>query len=148
MRRQHNEQVLALHIAQYLQLQYPNVIYRFDLAADMKLTVGQASRNKWLHPKRGYPDLFIAEARGEYHGFYIELKAKAIYQKNGKMYKDEHLEEQAAMLEKLRAKGFKAEFSVNFDATKAIIDEYLTIDWSKPRPLAMKPVEPANTHPF
>lgn len=31
-------------IADYLRYQYPTVIYRFDLAADLKLTMGQALR--------------------------------------------------------------------------------------------------------
>lgn len=67
-------------VAEYLQVQYPEVIYRFDLAADLKLTPGQAVRHKRLHPHRGYPDLFIAQPIYEeieewkpitgYQGFY------------------------------------------------------------------------------
>nr|DAK63419.1 MAG TPA: hypothetical protein [Caudoviricetes sp.] len=76
-------------IAQYLQQQYSDVIYRFDLASDLKLTKGQAAKHKRLHPRRGYPDLFIAESSenvnskdwngivrewGFYFGLYIEIK--------------------------------------------------------------------------
>lgn len=57
------EHQLYEKVARYLQIHYPDVIYRFDLAADLKLTVGQASKHKRLHPKRGYPDLFVAESR-------------------------------------------------------------------------------------
>lgn len=57
------EHEMYVTIAHWLQVKYPNVIYRFDLASDMLLTPGQARRHKILHPKRGYPDLFIAEPR-------------------------------------------------------------------------------------
>ena len=57
-----SEHNLYEQIARYLQLQYPNVIYRFDVGADLKLTPGQAAKHKRLHPERGYPDLFIAES--------------------------------------------------------------------------------------
>ena len=57
-----SEHNLYEQLARYLQLQYPNVIYRFDIAADLKLTPGQAAKHKRLHPERGYPDLFIAES--------------------------------------------------------------------------------------
>lgn len=63
-----SEHNLYEQIARYLQLQYPNVIYRFDLAADIKLTPGQAAKHHRLHPERGYPDLLIAE--------YNKLKAR------------------------------------------------------------------------
>lgn len=125
------EATLRQQVAEYLQLQYPDVIYRFDLAADLPLTVGQASRHKRLHPQRGYPDLFIAEpAMVEYtkfSGLFIELKAegKSPYKKNGELRSDKHVQEQAEMLKRLFEKGYWAEFGVGFDETKKIIDKYL-----------------------
>ena len=56
-----SEHQLYEQVARYMQLQYPGVVYRFDLAADLKLTPGQAVKHKRLHPFRGYPDFFIAE---------------------------------------------------------------------------------------
>lgn len=124
-----SEHKLYERIARHLQLQYPDVIYRFDLASDLKLTPGQAAKHHRLHPERGYPDLFIAEARGEYHGFYLEIKTESNspYKKDGTLKKDKHLEEQAEMLERLRARGYKAEFGVGFEECKQIIDEYLGV---------------------
>ena len=86
-----SEHNLYEQIACHLQTQYPDVIYRFDLAADLKLTPGQAAKHHRLHPERGYPDLFIAEPRevkaktalgGDYSlveiktlgGLYVEIK--------------------------------------------------------------------------
>ena len=151
-----SEHKLYEQIARYLQLQYPDVIYRFDLAADLKLTPGQATKHHRLHPERGYPDLFIAESSenvnskdwngivrewGFYFGLYIEIKkdgtklkrdkdAKKLLKGEVKIRKkgdwwDKHIEEQAEMLEKLRARGYRAEFGVGFDGCKKIIDNYL-----------------------
>ena len=51
------ERDLLMQVVQYLQLQYPRAIYRVDIAADLKLSIGQASRHTRLHPRRGFPDL-------------------------------------------------------------------------------------------
>lgn len=114
-------------IAGYMQMQYPDVIYRFDLASDLKLTPGQARRHKSLHPHRGYPDLFIAEPEGKYHGLYIEIKreGESPFKKDGTLKKDQHLEEQQEMLERLDFRGYKATFATGFDEVKTIIDNYL-----------------------
>lgn len=126
-----SERTLYRQIAQYLQLQYPGVIYRFDLAADMKLTAGQASRHKTLHPHRGYPDLFIACVRtiGDqyYHGLFLELKRDGtrILKKDGTLVADQHIREQHALLVELERRGYMACFAVGFDQAKQIIDGYL-----------------------
>jgi len=121
------EKELVMQVAQYLQMQYPNVIYRFDLAADMKLTVGQAARNKRLHCHRGYPDLFIAEPRGGFNGLFIELKAVPIYKRDGSLKTSEHLREQQAYHDTLVIKGYAACFAVGFDEAKDIIDKYMKL---------------------
>lgn len=58
---------------------------------------------------------------------YMEIKTESNspYKKDGTFKKDKHLEEQAEMLENLRARGYRAEFGVGFDKCKQIIDEYL-----------------------
>ena len=138
-----SEHSLYEQIARYLQLQYPDVIYRFDIAADLKLTMGQAVKHKRLHPERGYPDLFIAKTKeikvktvlgGGYSlveikplgGLYIEIKkdGEKLTKKDGS-WRTPHIAEQAEALEKLRARGYKAEFGVGFSECKQIIDEYL-----------------------
>mgnify|MGYP001738360718 FL=1 len=127
-----SEHSLYEQIARYLQLQYPNVIYRFDIAADLKLTPGQAAKHKRLHPTRGYPDLFIAEPQfGERYckslGLYMEIKTESNspYKKDGTLKNDKHIKEQAKMLERLRNIGYIAEFGVGFEECKQIIDEYI-----------------------
>lgn len=121
------ETELRRMLARWLQLQHPNVIYRFDLAADLKLTMGQARKHKELHPKRGYPDLFIAEPRSCYHGMYVELKAdgKSPYKRNGELKKSEHLKEQSEFIQNLNCRGYFAVFATGFDEAKLLIEKYL-----------------------
>lgn len=138
-----SEHNLYEQIARYLQLQYPDVIYRFDLSADLKLTMGQAAKHKRLHPERGYPDLFIAKPKdvkiitkldGGYNlvetkplgGLYLEIKkdGEKLTKKDGS-WRTPHIAEQAEMLERLRQTGYRAEFGVGFDECKQNIDEYL-----------------------
>ena len=138
-----SEHNLYEQIARYLQLQYPDVIYRFDLAADLKLTPGQAAKHKRLHQERGYPDLFIAKPKeikvktalgGGYNlveakplgGLYLEIKKEGekLTKKDGS-WRTPHIAEQAEMLERLRQTGYRAEFGVGLSKCKQIIDEYL-----------------------
>lgn len=125
-----SEHQLYEKIARYLQMYYPDVIYRFDLAADLKLTVGQASKHKRLHPKRGYPDLFVAEPREikrvMYYGLFIELKKDGtrLRKKDGSPA-SEHIAEQGRTLTALWKKGYQAVFAVGFDEAKQVIDDYL-----------------------
>ena len=119
-------------IADYLRYQYPTVIYRFDLAADMKLTKNQARKHKRIQRYRGYPDLFIAEPvpRGfpnVYHGLYLEIKKDGvrIFKQDGKLVADEHIREQFDMLADLRQRGYAAEFAIGFEGAKKLIDDYM-----------------------
>lgn len=122
------EHQLYEQIARYLQLQYPEVLYRFDIAADLKLTMGQAAKHKRLHPQRGYPDLFIAQPVGKSSGLYLEIKrdGQSPLKKDGALKAGEHIKEQHDMLVRLEQKGYKAMFAVGFDQAKQIIDDYLS----------------------
>lgn len=57
----------------------------------------------------------------------IELKKEGtrIKKKNGD-FASEHIVEQADILERLRFRGYKAEFAVGFDEAKKLIDDYLS----------------------
>lgn len=136
-----SETNLQIQIADYLRLQYPNVLFHSDYGSGIKLTIGQATIQKRLNGgRRAWPDMFIAKpitmAVGQkspagysaklLHGLFIELKKEGtrLKKKDGN-WTSEHIAEQAETLEKLRQAGYKTEFAVGFEQAKQIIDEYL-----------------------
>lgn len=122
-----NESDLQLMICRYLKMQYPEVMFRSDFAAGIKMTIGQARKHKSMQQDRAYPDLFIAEPVSAYHGLFLELKKQGtrIVLKNGSLSADKHIQEQAAVLKHLHSKGYAAAFAVGFDQAKQIIDNYM-----------------------
>jgi hypothetical protein len=114
-------------LCKWLKFQFPNVIYRTDFAAGMRLSIGQARLQKELQHSRAYPDLHIVEPRGEYCGLFLEIKRSRdqVYKKDGSLKNDEHIKEQHEMLIKLREKGYKAEFGLGLEDCMSIIYAYL-----------------------
>lgn len=143
------EENIYLTIAKYMKVKYPDLVFRFDYGAGLKLTMGQAIKQKAIQSGRAYPDLFIARKATkviqgetcEYAGMYIEIKksdvvlrrpkdAKKLLQGDYKIRKqgdwyDMHIEEQANMLKKLASEGYRADFGVGVNATLKLIDWYL-----------------------
>lgn len=128
---------LQQQVADYIRLQYPNVIFHSDFGSGIKLTMGQAIKQKRLNGgRRSWPDMFIAETvivernDGAYEGLsglFVELKREGtrIYKKDGKLVSDEHIREQFDMLEQLRRRGYAAEFACGFEEAVDLIDSYL-----------------------
>lgn len=114
-------------IAKYMALKYPNVVWRFDFSAGMKMTLGQAKKHKGLNPHRGYPDLFICKATGGYGGLFLEIKKTKVHKLDGQLLSDKHLHEQSEMLLHLEGSGYKAEFAVGLDDCIKKIDHYLSL---------------------
>mgnify|MGYP000984260708 CR=1 FL=1 len=138
-----SEENLQIMVADYLRLQYPNVLFHSDYGSGIKLTIGQAVIQKRLNGgKRSWPDMFIAKkgvdrrdisecnrciALFPANGLFLELKKDGtrLKKKDGS-WANEHIAEQAETLEQLRKEDYKAEFAVGFDEAKQIIDEYLS----------------------
>lgn len=128
---------IQIQVADYLRLRYPNVLFHSDYGSGIRLTPGQAVKQKRLQGgRRAWPDVMVAETvlkhqEGRtytaYSGLFIELKRPdvKIRKKNGELVANEHIREQAALLDKLRNRGYMAEFACGFDEAKKIIDEYL-----------------------
>lgn len=68
--------------------------------------------------KKGFPDNFIAEPRGKWHGLFIELKRakKSLSRKSP---------EQRAWIKALNEKGYKAVFCYGAEEAKRCVLEYL-----------------------
>lgn len=148
------ESELQTKVADYIKLQYPNVLFHSDYGSGVKLTARQAAIQKRQNGgRRSWPDMFIAEpriARARINsdstlymfpharrtqklppvevlgGLFIELKKEGtrLKKKNGD-WATPHIEEQADMLNRLQLCGYRAVFAVGFDEAKRIIDEYL-----------------------
>ena len=123
-----SEEMLHLQVADYLRYFYPHALFHSDFGSGIKLTMGQAVRQKRLNGgRRAWPDLFIADDGGRKAlGLFIELKrdGERIYKKDGSPASD-HIAEQQAVGIELMKRGYKFEFGVGFEATKKIIDNYL-----------------------
>lgn len=121
------ESDLQVMVADYLRLRYPSVLFHSDFGSGIKLTQGQAMKQKRQNGgRRGWPDMFVAEPRGRWKGLFIELKKEGtrVFKKNGD-FASEHIAEQNIMLIDLSARGYCAEFAVGFDEAKKLIDDYL-----------------------
>lgn len=131
------ESDLQAQVADYIRLRYPHAIFHSDFGSGIKLTMGQAIKQKRLNGgRRSWPDMFIAETvivkrkDGAYEGLsglFVELKREGtrIFKKDGKLVADEHIREQFDMLHDLRARGYAAEFACGFDEAKKLIDDYM-----------------------
>lgn len=145
---------LQAQVADYLRLQYPDVLFHSDFGSGIKLTMGQAIKQKRLQGgRRSWPDMFIAEPKvrhttdGEwgvklgwaqlddgtdyyammFAGLFLELKRPGVkvHKRDGELVADKHIREQEATLQELRERGYSAEFACGFDEAKKIIDGYL-----------------------
>ena len=134
------ESKIQVEVCEYIKKNYPDVIFQCDLASGMNLGKHIGGMNARLRSSRGLPDLFIAHHSYQgapvktpgltrlYYGLFIELKrdGKSPYLKNGSLSSDKHVKEQAAILKRLEAQGYKAVFATGAKEAIAIIDEYLS----------------------
>jgi hypothetical protein len=121
-----SEKSLHKAVCDYLRYQYQGILFNSDLAGSMKLTIGQSTAMKSLRSDRGFPDVTIYEPKGNYHGLFIELKKEGETVINKKGFPaTPHLAEQFLIIERLKLKGYRAEFAIGFDEAKKLIDEYL-----------------------
>ena len=107
------EYQLQKAVCQYLDLK--NVLYCGSMGGQYQKYYSQRNKAKATGYKRGFPDLFIYEPRGSYHGLAIELKVG--YNKP--------TVEQLTWLNKLTERGYLAMTSKGLDQTIEIIETYL-----------------------
>lgn len=124
--RIYNKKEESLHVAvcKYIKLQFPNLIFSSENGG-IRLTMGQAVKAKSLRSETKLPDLWIMEPRGGYHGLFIELKKDPVWLKDGSLSKDKHIQAQAAILDRLKNKGYYAVFGCGLQATMHLIDLYM-----------------------
>lgn len=121
------EEKIQEQFCEWIKIQYPNVIFSCDLSSGMKLTIGQAVKAKKMRSSRALPDFTASEPKGKYHGFHLELKRSGtvIFKKDGTLVADEHIREQHALLERLRIKGYYAEFAIGIEDAMKQFNNYM-----------------------
>jgi hypothetical protein len=119
-------------LAQYLNLKHPSLLYRFDQGG--MWTSSHKARNLYGRlNRRAFPDLFIYKTEfgdGTINvraGLALELKRQGtkLKTKAGR-WVNEHVSEQAEVLDELREQGYYAEFAVGFDDAVEYIESYLS----------------------
>ena len=122
----HHEYLLQKEVCKFLDINYPDVMYMSDTIANVKLTLPQQARNKAIQ-KEGFkcPDLIIFEPKGMYKGFFIELKIKSPFKKDGGLYKNDHLKAQERTMLDLNKKGYLCFFAWNIKQVQDLINYYM-----------------------
>ena len=123
--------MLQVAVSDYLNLQYPKVIFTSESSGGKAANQQAAIRAKRKRSQNGLPDLIILKRTDHYAGLMLELKVEKtciivkIGERKGMLSEDKHIVEQYNVLESLRKEGYYAEFAVGFDQAKAIIDAYM-----------------------
>lgn len=121
------ETKLQIEVCEFLQDNYPSVVFHSDLSAGAALSIGQAVMNKRLQFSNGMPDLYILEPRNGFSGLMLELKREGFkLMKKDASWSDERVEKQSIILAFLRSKGYRAEFAIGLAEAKRIINLYLS----------------------
>lgn len=120
------ESELQIKVAEYIRTKYPNVIFHSDFGSGIKMSIGQAMKNKKQQSNHKWLDMFIAEPNYNYHGFFLELKKHGtkLLNKQGS-WATEHIESQANTISLLRQKGYLAHFVIGYKEAINFIDKYL-----------------------
>lgn len=123
-----DEYRLHQNIAEYLRLQYPDVVFLSTLNG-IRLPPGQAKQAASLQCGRGIPDIIILESRRGYAGLCGEIKTgtSEVYRQNGEVRENRHILEQLDMLKALQDRNYHASFWCGFDNAKSVIDWYLRL---------------------
>jgi hypothetical protein len=110
-----NEYQLQKNVIKYIKLKYPSLLYCAS-AGGMRTSMTQAKKMKATGYKKGFPDLFIYEPKGKYHGLALELKIK----------KGRPTKSQLDWRNELNKRNYVSEITYGFDETIEILDRYLS----------------------
>ena len=113
--KKNTEYQLQKAVCKYLDLK--NVLYCGSMGGQYQVFRSQRIKSKKTGYKKGFPDLFIYESRGGFHGLAIELKVG--YNKP--------TAEQLEWVHKLTLNGYLATICRNLDETIGIINAYLKL---------------------
>jgi hypothetical protein len=108
-----SEESLQTNFIKYLSLKYPKVRYCASLGG-IRTSMKQAIKAKRNGYVKGFPDVQITEARGGYHGLFIELK-----------YKGYPTKEQKQWIKDLTERGYRAAVCKGLDSACDELNAYM-----------------------
>lgn len=110
-----SEANLQANVVKYLKYQYPQVMYCASLGGQYQRYISQRNKAKSTGYVKGFPDLGVYEAKGGYHGLFIEIKQKGGYPTKDQKY----------WIEQLNKKGYYACCVKGLDNIIQVIDDYM-----------------------
>ena len=110
-----SEARLQSEVVKYIGYKYPKARFCASLGGQYQPFQSQRNRARKTGYVKGFPDLFIYEARNGYHGLALEIKT----------IKGRATKEQKEWIEALNERGYKAEVVKGLPAILDLIDRYL-----------------------
>ena len=110
-----SEERLQSEVVKYIQLQYPKARYCASLGGQYQPFQSQRNRAKRTGYSKGFPDLFIYEPKGIYHGLALEIKT----------HKGRATKEQKEWIEALNDRGYKSVIAKGLPEILDLIDSYM-----------------------
>lgn len=118
-----------LRFSKRLHKEYPEILFYNDRQSSGKVPVHLRDIYGILNPFRSWPDTKIFLKRGKYCGLMIEIKRlnSGTFLKDGSLSTGQHVQEQHAMHELLRAQGWACCFAEGADKAWEMLERYLKI---------------------
>lgn len=114
MAMRHNEDDIQMACVRWFRLQYPDYLLHHSPNGG-KRNAREAGRFKQMGTVAGFPDLFIAVARGRHHGLFVEMKAG----------KNKPKQAQNDVMAALLLQGYKCEICYSVEEFMTIVNDYL-----------------------
>lgn len=134
------EDKVQMAFCKHVKKTFPDVIFNCDLASGMNLGKHIGGMNSQMRSSRAHCDFHASEPRGDFKGFYLELKRDRdeVYRKDGGLKsaiktnkktgeKYDHIKEQWEMIQNLRSKGYYADFGLGLDDCIDKMKEYMSL---------------------
>ena len=109
-----SESRLQSEVVRYISLQYPKARYCASLGGQYQPFQSQRNKARSTGYSKGFPDLFLSEARNGYHGLALEIKT----------IKGRATKEQKEWIEALNERGYKAVIVKGLPDILNCIDSY------------------------
>jgi hypothetical protein len=119
-----NEDKTQIAILEWLEMRYPHVrefVIKIDNEGKRSILGHVIAKRAGL--KKGASDLFIAYPMGNCHGLFLEIKADN-WRCKGEAERN-HVNGQLEFIEKMRQRGYAAEFIIGVDEGIRVLASYL-----------------------